>query len=155
MVFLKKKKIPKKKYIFLPFFQCNFSVRMLWCFQNFFLIFLTPKKWKTGPQKLLIISRDPFFPQSSPQPTSQKWFSISWNLGTRHLFSYLWYLCLGWTVGEKGLGWLWATFEAWFFTFSGSKKKIWIFFWKHHSVHTEKLHWKKVKEKYFCLDFFF
>ena len=25
-----------------------------------------------------------------PQPTAQNWFSILWNLGTRHLFSYLW-----------------------------------------------------------------
>ena len=28
---------------------------------------------------------------------------------------------LGWTVGKKGLGRLWATFEARFFTFLGSK----------------------------------
>ena len=28
---------------------------------------------------------------------------------------------LGWTVGKKGLGWLWATFEARFFPFLGSK----------------------------------
>ena len=28
--------------------------------------FLTLKKWKNGPQKLLIIGPDPFFPQSSP-----------------------------------------------------------------------------------------
>ena len=25
-----------------------------------------------------------------PQPTAQNWFLILWNLGTRHLFSYLW-----------------------------------------------------------------
>ena len=46
---------------------------------------------------------------------------------------------LGWTVGKKGLGQLWATFEACFFTFSGSKKNL-KFFWKHYSVRTEKLH---------------
>ena len=46
---------------------------------------------------------------------------------------------------KKGLGHLWATFEARFFTFPGSKK-ILKSFWKHHSVRTEKLHWKKVKK---------
>ena len=52
---------------------------------------MTPKKWKNGPQKLLIIGPDPFISQSSPDqwPTAQNWFSILWNLGTRHLFSYL------------------------------------------------------------------
>ena len=54
--------------------------------------FLTPKKGKNGPQKLLIIGPDPFISQSSPdqRPTAQNWFFILRNLGTRHLFSYLW-----------------------------------------------------------------
>ena len=54
-------------------------------------IFLTPEKWKNWPQKLLIIGPDPFISQSSPdqRPTAQNWFFILWNLGTRHLFSYL------------------------------------------------------------------
>ena len=30
-----------------------------------------------------------FTVQPRPQPTAQNWFSISWNLGTRHLFSYV------------------------------------------------------------------
>ena len=57
----------------------------------FFFNFLTPKKWKKGPQKLVIIGPDPFISQSSPDqwPTAQNWFFILWNLGTRHLFSYL------------------------------------------------------------------
>ena len=56
---------------------------------------MTPKKWKNGPQKLLIIGPNPFFSQSSQdqRPTAQNWFFILWNLGTRHLFSYLWYVC--------------------------------------------------------------
>ena len=44
------------------------------------------------PKKLLIIGPDPLSHspvQPRPQPTAQNWFSISWNLGTRHLFSYL------------------------------------------------------------------
>ena len=36
-------------------------------------------------------------------------------------------------------GRLWATLEGGFFMFSRSKK-IWIFFWKHYSVCTKKLH---------------
>ena len=56
--------------------------------------FLVPKKWKNGPQKLLIISPDPLISQSSPdqRPTAQNWFFILRNLGTRHLFSYLCYV---------------------------------------------------------------
>ena len=61
--------------------------------QLFSEIFLTPKTWKNRPKKLLIIGPDPFISQSSPdhspQPTPQNWFFILWNLGTRHLFSYL------------------------------------------------------------------
>ena len=70
---------------------CNFSVRTLVFQKKIFNFFLTPKKWKNGPQKLLIIGPDPFISQSSPdqRPTAQNWFFILWNLGTRHLFSYL------------------------------------------------------------------
>ena len=34
----------------------------------------------------------PFYPTVQPrlQPTAQNWVFILWNLGTRHLFSYLW-----------------------------------------------------------------
>ena len=58
---------------------------------------MTPKKWKNGPQKLLIIGPDPFISQSSPDqlPTAQNWFFILWNLRTRHLFSYL---CICYTI---------------------------------------------------------
>ena len=41
---------------------------------------------------------------------------------------------------KKVWGRLWATFEGGFFMFSRAK----IFFWKYHSVRTEKLHRKKV-----------
>ena len=53
---------------------------------------MTPKKWKNWPKKLLIIGPDPFISQTSQdqRPTAQNWFFILWNLGTRHLFSYLW-----------------------------------------------------------------
>ena len=37
-------------------------------FSGEFKFFLTPKKWKNGPQKLLIIGPDPFVSQYSPQP---------------------------------------------------------------------------------------
>ena len=33
--------------------------------------FLTPKKWKNGPKKMLIINPDPFFPKSSPGHSPQ------------------------------------------------------------------------------------
>ena len=70
------------------------------------IYFLNPKKWKNGPQKLLIIGPDPFISQSSPdqRPTAQNWFFILRNLGTRHLFSYL---CVkGDPMGLNSKSWL-------------------------------------------------
>ena len=59
--------------------------------------------------------------------------------------TFLWFWAvgcgLGW--GIKGLGRLWATFEGDFFNFLWAKI---IFFWKHCSVRTEKLHRKKLKK---------
>ena len=85
-------------YFFSNFYQkvlFNFSMRTLKCYQKIKKKkSLTPKKWKNRPQTLLIIGPDPFISQSSPdqspQPTAQNWFFILWNLGTRHLLSYLW-----------------------------------------------------------------
>ena len=55
--------------------------------------FFWPRKCeKNWPQKLLMIDPDPFISQSSQdqRPKAQNWFFILRNLGTRHLFSYLW-----------------------------------------------------------------
>ena len=57
---------------------------------------------------------------------------------------------LGCTVGKRGLGRFWATFFGRFFQFFHGQKNWKKFFWKHCSVHTEKLHKIKVK-KYFVL----
>ena len=40
--------------------------------------FLTPKKWKNGPQKLLIIGPDPFISQSSPDHSPQSRIDFSY-----------------------------------------------------------------------------
>ena len=62
----------KKKHIWANYEQLLRPVFSLFGGQNFFLIFfLTPKKWKNGPQKLLIIGPDPFIPQSSPGHSPQ------------------------------------------------------------------------------------
>ena len=73
--FWNKKFLPPKKYFFLPFLNATFQ-------------------W--GPRKsekagLKSCSAQTLFStvQPRPQPTAQNWFSILWNLGTRHLFSYL------------------------------------------------------------------
>ena len=52
---------------------------------------MTPKKLKKPASKVAHNRPRPFFPtiQPRPQPTAQNWFFILWNLGTRHLFSYL------------------------------------------------------------------
>ena len=52
--------------------------------------------YKNGPQKLLIIGGPNLFfftVRPRPQLTAQNWFFILWNLGTRHLFSYLCFDC--------------------------------------------------------------
>ena len=88
MFFLKKKFFPKIIFFF-TFFQCNFSVRTLQCFQFFFF---AHEKLKKPPKKVAQNRPRPLFPtvQPRPQPTAQNWIFILWNLGTRHLFSYLW-----------------------------------------------------------------
>ena len=94
MVLLKKKFFWKKKKN-LPFFYATFQCGCYRDFKKELNFFLTLKKWKNGSQKLLIIGPDPFFStnQPRPQPKAQNWFSISWNFGIRHLFSYLWIKC--------------------------------------------------------------
>ena len=58
------------------------------------------KIWKKWPWKIEKTDKKvahnrpkPFYStvQPRPQPTAQNWFFIFWNLGTRHLFSYLWW----------------------------------------------------------------
>ena len=51
---------------------------------------------------------------------------------------------VNWTV-KKGLGWIWATFEAHFLKFS-TAKNYFDFFWKYCKICTEKLHRIKVKK---------
>ena len=83
-----KKKFSKKNYKII---MQLFSADAIMFLKKFLKFFFTPKKWKNGPQKLLIIGPDPFISQTSQdqRPTAQNWFFILWNLGTRHLFSYL------------------------------------------------------------------
>ena len=49
------------------------------------------EKLKKPPKKVAQNQPRPLFPtnQPRPQPTAKNWFFISWNFGTRHLFSYL------------------------------------------------------------------
>ena len=47
-------------------------------FSKKFNFFLTPKKWKNGPQKLLIIGPDPFISQSSPDHSPQPRIDFSY-----------------------------------------------------------------------------
>ena len=87
----KKKSPPKNKNFTL--FQCNFSVRTLWCFQKKIKkTIFDPEKVKKRASKVAHNRPRPSFPTVQPRPqlTAQNWFSISWYLWTRHLFSYLW-----------------------------------------------------------------
>ena len=53
--------------------------------------FFDPEKVKKWASKVAHNRPRPFYftVQPRPQPTAQNWFFILWNLGTRHLFSYL------------------------------------------------------------------
>ena len=52
-------------FVYLYFMQI-FSADAMVFSKKFKKFFLTPKKWKNGPQKLLIIGPDPFILQSRP-----------------------------------------------------------------------------------------
>merc|ERR1712008_349976 len=67
----KKNSSQKKKKIFFTFFLCNFSVRTLQCFQNFFFFFFAHKKLKNPPSKVAHNRPKPFLRQSSPVHSQQ------------------------------------------------------------------------------------
>ena len=78
--------------LFYATFQCGrYNVKKIQ--KNFFF---AHEKLKKPPKKVAQNRPRPLFPtnQPRPQPTAQNWFSISWNFGTRHLFSYLWCGCI-------------------------------------------------------------
>ena len=104
LVFLKKKFFPKKNF-FLPFFYATFQCGRYGVFKKILKFFFDPEKVKKQASKVAHNRPRPFFPtvQPRPPPTVQNWFSISWNLGTRHLFSYLW-LYSAKSRQELGLG---------------------------------------------------
>ena len=88
-----KKKFSQNKFkkfstLFDTTFQCGCCYVKKFNFSFFFGHEKTDKKVAHNRPK-------PFYStvQPRPQPTAQNWFSILWNLGTRHLFSYLW--CMG------------------------------------------------------------
>ena len=92
MVFLKKKSFPPKIFFF-TFFLCNFSVHRYGVFKKIKKKIFDPEKVKKRASKVAHNWPRPFYytDQPRPQPTAQNWLSISWDLGTRHLFSYPWY----------------------------------------------------------------
>ena len=91
---------PHKKYfsnffwLFFAFILCNYSVQTLKYFQKIDLKFFVQKYFKKWASKVAHNRTKPFYftVQPRPHPTAQNWFFIIWNLGTRHLFSYLWWL---------------------------------------------------------------
>ena len=94
---------------------------------------LAMKTEKTD-KKLLIIGPNPFI----PQPTAQNWFSILWNIGTRHLFTYLWFqghrrfLKIG---GDKSKWWAYNLPSDWNRIKGFLPKNIFIFYWYFASEH--------------------
>ena len=72
----------------------NFSVRTLYysVFKKKIKTIFDLEKVKKQASKIAHNRPRPFYftVQPRPQPTAQNWFFILWNLGTGHLFSYLW-----------------------------------------------------------------
>ena len=81
---MKKKKFPTKNIFFYLYLMQLFSAdAIVLFFKTNFIFFLTMKKWKNGPQKLLIIGPTPFFFTVQPRPHSPELiFHImkSWDL---------------------------------------------------------------------------
>ena len=69
---------PQKIFFFHLFSMQLFSADAMVFSKKFKKIFLTPKKWKNGPQKLLIIGPDPFISQSSPDHSPQPRIDFSY-----------------------------------------------------------------------------
>ena len=94
---MKKNKLKIRNFKKCNFILCNFSVRTLQCFQK-------NLKVKKLASKVAHNQPRPFYStfQPRPQHTAQNWFSILWNLGTRHLFSYLWVSLVHVNDGCKG-----------------------------------------------------
>ena len=82
-----------QKIFFLHFFYATFHCERYSVFKKELKEFFDPEKVKKRASKVAPNRPRPFYRtvQPRPQPTVQNWFSISWNLGTRHLFSYLWH----------------------------------------------------------------
>ena len=92
LVFLPKEILSK---IFLTYF-CLYSMQLFSADPKIFskklqINFLSMKTLKKTGLKVAHNWPRPFYftVQPRPQPTAQNWFFILWNLGTRHLFSYL------------------------------------------------------------------
>ena len=81
---------PKKN--FLPFFNVTFQCGRYNLFKEKFKKVFDPGKVKKRASKIAHNWPRPFYStvHTRPQPTTQNWFFVSWNRGTRHLFSYLW-----------------------------------------------------------------
>ena len=80
---------------FLPFFYATFQCGRYGVFKKNLKTFFDPEKVKKQASKVAHNRPTPFYftVQPWPQTTAQNWFFILWNLGTRHLFSYLGLLC--------------------------------------------------------------
>ena len=103
MVFWKKIIFPKKKDFFLPFFYATFQCGRYGVFKKIKKKIFDPEKVKKRASKVAHNLPRPFYStvQPRPKPKTQNWFSILWNLGTRHLFSYLWYIVHRFQTGLK------------------------------------------------------
>ena len=73
-------------------FYATFQWRRYSVFKKILNFFFDPQKVKKRASKVAHNRSRPFHftVQPRPQPTAQNWYFILWNLGTRHLFSYLW-----------------------------------------------------------------
>ena len=65
------------KRILLKRYDATFHCRRYSIFKKKSKFFLTPKKWRNGPKKLLIIGPDPFISHSSPDYSPQSRIDFS------------------------------------------------------------------------------
>ena len=94
----RKKRLKPEKKIPKNLFYATFQYGRYSVFKNFLkIIFFDPEKVKKLSSKVAHNRLRPFYSTVQPrtQPTAQNWFSILWNLRTRHLLFYLCHVLLG------------------------------------------------------------
>ena len=116
--------------------------------------FFDPEKVKNQASKVAHNQPRPFSPTVQPRHRYHRWENKCLVPRFHDMENHFWDVGCGLGWGKKGSRLIMSSFWGPVFHFFGVKK-IKKNFWKHHSIRTEKLHWKKVKQNVFFWEEFF